>query len=61
LINQAEQVYEFWRKLDNLPLFMKHLESVEEVDDTPLALGIKLPTGVGKVSWDAEIVKDEPG
>ncbi|RYZ99200.1 MAG: DUF2892 domain-containing protein, partial [Sphingobacteriaceae bacterium] len=23
-----QQVYEFWRQLDNLPLFMKHLESV---------------------------------
>jgi uncharacterized membrane protein len=35
LINKPrQQVYDFWRKLDNLPLFMKHLESVEMIDDT---------------------------
>jgi uncharacterized membrane protein len=56
-----EEIYNFWRKLDNLPLFMKHLESVELIDDTRSHWVLKLPTGVAKVSWDAEIVKDEPG
>ena len=56
-----QQVYEFWRKLDNLPLFMKHLESVELIDDTRSHWVLKLPLGVPSVSWDAEIVKDEPG
>jgi uncharacterized membrane protein len=62
LINKPrEQVYNFWRKLDNLPLFMKHLESVEVIDDTRSHWVLKLPTGAAKVSWDAEIVRDEPG
>jgi uncharacterized membrane protein len=62
LINKPrQQVYDFWRKLDNLPLFMKHLESVEIIDDTRSHWVLKLPTGVAKVSWDAEIVRDEPG
>ncbi|TSJ39219.1 DUF2892 domain-containing protein [Mucilaginibacter corticis] len=61
-INQPRQkVYEFWRKLDNLPLFMNHLESIDLIDDTRSHWVLKLPTGVGTISWDAEIVKDKPG
>jgi len=61
-INQPRQtVYEFWRKLDNLPLFMNHLESIDLIDDTRSHWVLKLPTGVGNISWDAEIVKDKPG
>ncbi|MEO8887085.1 MAG: SRPBCC family protein [Mucilaginibacter sp.] len=56
-----KQVYDFWRKLDNLPLFMNHLESVEVIDNERSRWVLKLPTGVGNVSWDAEIVKDKPG
>ena len=55
-----EEVYKFWRKLDNLPLFMQHLKSVEVIDEKRSHWVLKLPTGVAKVSWDAEIVKDEP-
>lgn len=55
-----EDVYMFWRKLDNLPLFMKHLESVESIDDTRSHWVLKLPLGAPSVSWDAEIVHDEP-
>jgi uncharacterized membrane protein len=54
------KVYDFWRKLDNLPLFMKHLESVETIDPTYSYWVLKLPAGVATVSWHAEIVKDEP-
>ena len=61
-INKPRQeVYNFWRKLDNLPLFMKHLEAVELIDDTRSHWVLKLPLGVPAISWDAEIVKDEPG
>ncbi|MBE9583681.1 DUF2892 domain-containing protein [Mucilaginibacter sp. JRF] len=55
------QVYDFWRQLDNLPLFMKHLESVQILDNNRSHWELKLPANVVKVSWDAEIVKDEPG
>jgi len=56
-----QEVYDFWRKLDNLPLFMKHLESVEVIDEKRSHWVLKLPLGAPRVSWDAEIVKDEPG
>jgi len=56
-----QEVYDFWRQLDNLPLFMKHLDKVDVVDEKRSHWVLKLPTGVAKVSWDAEIVRDEPG
>lgn len=56
-----QEVYEFWRQLDNLPKFMKHLESVEVIDSKRSHWVLKLPTNVATVSWDAEIVNDVPG
>jgi len=53
-------VYDFWRKLDNLPLFMKHLETVDVLDSRRSHWVLKLPSGVANVSWDAEIVADVP-
>ncbi|SDD22909.1 Uncharacterized membrane protein [Mucilaginibacter pineti] len=54
------KVYNFWRKLDNLPLFMKHLESVEVIDEKYSHWVLKLPADISTISWHAEIVKDEP-
>lgn len=60
-VNQPRhKVYNFWRKFDNLPLFMKHLESVEIIDSKYSHWVLKLPADVASVSWHAEIVKDEP-
>ena len=55
-----EEVYAFWRRLENLPLFMKHLESVDELSDTISAWKIRIPGGLGDVRWEAEIVKEVP-
>ena len=39
-INRPRQeVYEFWRELENLPRFMQHLEAVTATGERPLALG----------------------
>lgn len=54
----ASEVYSFWRKLENLPRFMRHLEKVEEIDQTHSRWTAKGPAGVGSVSWEAEIVED---
>ena len=56
-----DDVYDFWRKLDNLPLFMKHLESVNVINEKRSYWVLKLPSGLTTVSWDAEIVHDDPG
>lgn len=55
-----EEVYAFWRKLDNLPLFMQHLESVKVTDQIHSEWKAKLPGGVGNLTWKSEIVKDIP-
>lgn len=52
------EVYSFWRNLENLPRFMKHLDKVEEVDQTRSRWTAKGPAGVGTVSWEAEILED---
>jgi len=54
-----DEVYAFWRNLSNLPLFMKHLESVTELGANQSDWKAKFPGGVGSFSWKAEIVKEE--
>jgi len=53
-----EEVYAFWRRLENLPLFMRHLESVDELDDTVSAWKIRIPGGLGDIRWEADIVRE---
>ena len=55
----VEKIYSFWRKLENLPRFMLHLESVTETDQTRSHWIAKAPLGT-TVEWDAEIVSDMP-
>lgn len=55
-----KEVYEFWRKLDNLPLFMKHLEYVKDVDGKLSEWSAKIPGDMGTIVWISEIVKDIP-
>lgn len=56
-----DEVYAFWRKLENLPLFMQHLSSVTEIDSKHSHWEATLPGKIGKIKWNAEIVKEEPG
>jgi len=56
-----DEVYAFWRKLENLPLFMKHLASVTEIDSKHSHWEAVLPGNIGKIKWNAEIVKEEEG
>jgi hypothetical protein len=54
-----DDVYGFFRRLQNLPSFMYHLESVTESGDRSRwkANG---PAGIS-VEWEAEIIEDRPG
>jgi uncharacterized membrane protein len=56
-----DEVYNFWRKLENLPLFMKHLASVTEIDSKHSHWEAVLPGNIGRIKWNAEIVKEEAG
>ncbi len=56
------EVYAAWRNLGTLPRFMKHLSSVAETGGKRSRWEARIPGGNPmKISWDAEIVKDEPG
>lgn len=50
-------VYRFWRRLQQLPQFMSHLESVAETSDGRSHWVAKGPGGV-RVQWDAEIINE---
>jgi uncharacterized membrane protein len=54
-----EEVYRFWRDLENLPTFMRHLERVEVTGENRSHWVAKAPAG-RKVEWDAEITEDRP-
>lgn len=53
------EVYDFWRKLENLPKFMKHLESVKQTNHITSEWKAKGPAGIGSLSWKAQILMDE--
>lgn len=52
-----EEVYSYWRKLENLPLFMRRLKSVRELDERRSRWAAEGPAGM-TVEWEAEIVED---
>jgi uncharacterized membrane protein len=56
----AEELYRFWRNLENLPRFMDHLESVQVIDDLRSHWVARGPAGT-RVEWDAEIHNEVPG
>jgi uncharacterized membrane protein len=52
------EVFAFFRQLENLPKFMKHLQEVQVIDERRSHWVAKAPAGKD-VSWDAEIVDEE--
>jgi uncharacterized membrane protein len=56
----AGELYQFWRRLSNLPLIMKHLKSVTEMPDGRSHWVAEGPMGL-EVTWDAEIHNEDPG
>jgi uncharacterized membrane protein len=53
-----EELYKFWRNLENLPTFMKHLKSVREIDRTSSHWIANAPMDT-EVEWDADIVSEQ--
>ncbi|HZU21355.1 MAG TPA: SRPBCC family protein [Terriglobales bacterium] len=52
-----EQVYGFWKQLENLPRFMKHLHQVRRLDERRSHWVAHAPAG-RKIEWDAELLED---
>jgi uncharacterized membrane protein len=60
-INKSpEEVYRFWRRFENLPRFMKHLESVTTTGEGRSHWVARAPAGT-TVQWDAEIYNEKEG
>jgi len=60
-INRPRQeLYEFWRDLRNLPLFMENIRSITVSDDNRSHWVVEAP-GNNVVEWDSVITEDEPG
>lgn len=75
IARSPEELYWFWRNFENLPRFMKHLQSVTSYQSDKTNVGAssrstpqgdrshwraKGPLGT-MVEWDAEITQDRPG
>lgn len=61
-VNKSRQeVYAFWRRLENLPLFMQHLKSVHTDNNDISEWTARIPGGLGSISWRAQIVNEVPG
>jgi uncharacterized membrane protein len=54
-----EKLYVFWRDFENLPRFMRHLESVTRTGERTSRWAARAPGG-GVVEWDSEIVEERP-
>lgn len=53
------EVYNFWRRLENMPRFMRHLESVQVTGERTSHWRAKAPVGI-TIEWDAELTEDSP-
>lgn len=53
------EVFRFWRNLENLPRFMRHLESVKNLDLRRSHWVARAPAGQ-TVEWDAVIINERP-
>lgn len=51
------QVYAFWRRLENLPRFMRYLDSVRE-DAADRSHWVAIGPGGIRVEWDAELINE---
>ncbi len=55
-----EDVYRFWKDLQNLPHFMDHVESIHQIDDRHSHWIVRTPGGAATAEWYMEIINDHP-
>jgi uncharacterized membrane protein len=55
----VHEVYQFWRRFENFPRFMRHLQSVEKLDERRSRWRATAPAGQ-TVEWEAELLEDRP-
>jgi uncharacterized membrane protein len=57
----ADEVYAFFRRLENAPRYMAFVESVEPLDETRSRWVARTSPGGAPLHWNAEILEDRPG
>ncbi len=57
----AQELYAFWRNLENLPRFMTHLERVTVEDGGKWSHWVMRLPGGKTASWDAELTEEVEG
>jgi len=60
VMKSPQEAYDLWRRLDNLPDFMAHLDDVRSTGPRSSHWRATAPFG-RTVEWDAEITADVPG
>jgi len=60
IMRSANDLYQAWRNLEDLPRFIDHLHSVEQISPTVSRWVTKGPFGQ-EATWEAEIIDDRPG
>lgn len=55
-----EEAYRVYRNFEELPRFMRHLESVSKIGDRQYRWKAIGPMGM-PIQWDAEVLEDRPG
>jgi uncharacterized membrane protein len=58
LTKTPEELYHFWRNFENLPTFMKHIQSIRVIDDKRSHWVATAPLG-NTLEWDAEIITEQ--
>ena len=54
-----EELYAYWRNLENLPNFMSHIEDVRELSNKKSEWTAEVPGGLGTIEWEAEIIWEQ--
>lgn len=55
----VDEIYGYWRNLENLPRLLRHIESIEPLDGDRTRWTAKLPGGMD-LSWTARLLEDRP-
>jgi uncharacterized membrane protein len=65
ILKPREEVYQFWRQLENLPRFMQYLEDVKQTSPKHSHWVARIPKNIiyketlTTIEWDAEITQEE--
>jgi uncharacterized membrane protein len=59
IYKSPEELYRFWRRLENLPQVMQHLSCVTQQDERHSHWVAEGPLGK-RIQWDAEIINERP-